>query len=105
LDVYAVVESGGKQYRVEVGQSIQVDRLPYGVGDKIELDKVLLVADESGVRVGQPHLEGATVHATVTLQDKYRKILVFRYRPKKRIRRKTGHRQDYTRLHIDEIVA
>ena len=65
LDVYAVVESGGKQYRVEVGQSIQVDKLQYEVGDKLELDKVLLVADESGVRIGQPHLEGASVHATV----------------------------------------
>jgi large subunit ribosomal protein L21 len=82
-----------------------VGKLPLGVGDKVELDKVLLVADESGVKVGQPHVEGAKVHATVTLQDKYRKILIFHYRPKKRIRRKTGHRQDFTRLRVDEIVA
>lgn len=103
--MYAVVESGGKQYRVEVGQSIEVAKLPLGVGDKVQLDKVLLVADTGDVRVGQPHVDGARVLATVTLQDKYRKILIFKYRPKKRIRRKTGHRQDFTRLHIDEIVA
>ena len=103
--MYAVVESGGKQYRVEVGQSIEVAKLPLGVGDKVQLDKVLLVADTGDVRVGQPHVDGARVLATVTLQDKYRKILIFKYRPKKRIRRKTGHRQDFTRRHIDEIVA
>lgn len=103
--MYAVVETGGKQYKVQVGKSIEVDKLPLAVGEKVELDKVLMVATDEGVQVGTPHVGGAKIHATVTLQDAYRKILVFKYRPKKRIRRKTGHRQEFTRLRIDQIVV
>jgi large subunit ribosomal protein L21 len=102
--VYAVVESGGKQYKVQVGQSIEVDKLPVAVGDKVQLDKVLVVATDKKTKVGTPHVKGASVNATVTLQDAYRKILVFKYRAKKRYRRLTGHRQEFTRLRIDEII-
>lgn len=103
--MYAVVETGGKQYKVQVGQTIEVDRMPVPVGEKVSLDQVLLVATGKDVKVGNPNVAGAKVQATVTLQDAYRKIIVFKYSPKKRIRRKTGHRQQFTRLHIDKIIV
>jgi large subunit ribosomal protein L21 len=103
--VYAVIKTGGKQYRVSPGDSVEVEKLPYEVGEQIELDQVLLVGNGSGVKIGRPLVKGAKVKATVTRQAKGRKIIVFKYRPSKRYRRKKGHRQHYTRLHIDEILA
>jgi large subunit ribosomal protein L21 len=103
--VYVVVETGGKQYKVQVGQTIEVDKMPFPVGEKVYLDKVLLLATDKGVKVGKPNVVGAKVEATVTLQDAYRKIIIFRYQPKKRFRRKTGHRQQFTRLRIDNIIS
>lgn len=103
--MYAVVETGGKQYRVTVGQTIEVEKLPFAVGEKVELDKVLLVADGDEVKVGQPIVKGAKVLATVVEHGKGKKIIVFKYKPKERYRRKKGHRQAYTRLRIEKIVA
>ncbi|MGD2041868.1 MAG: 50S ribosomal protein L21 [Anaerolineae bacterium] len=103
--MYAVIKTGGKQYRVTPGDSIDVERLPYEVGEQIELDQVLLVANGSGATVGQPLVKDAKVKATVTRQAKGRKVVVFKFRSSKRYRRKKGHRQFYTRLRIDEIVA
>jgi large subunit ribosomal protein L21 len=103
--MYAIVKTGGKQYRVSPGDSIDVDRLPSEAGEQIELDSVLLVHDGSDTKIGQPLVEGAKVKATVTRQAKGRKVVVYKYRPRNRYRRKRGHRQHYTRLHIDEIVA
>jgi large subunit ribosomal protein L21 len=103
--MYAVIKTGGKQYRVSPGDSIDVERLPYEVGAQIELDQVLLVAEDSAAQIGQPLVKGATVKATVTRQAKGRKVIIFKYSPSKRYRRKKGHRQHYTRLRIDEIVA
>jgi large subunit ribosomal protein L21 len=103
--VYAVVETGGRQYKVSAGEIVDVEKLPFGVGEEIELDKVLLVADGEEVRVGQPTIEGAKVLATVTDHVKGPKIIIFKYKPKVRYRRKKGHRQVYTRLTIDEIVV
>jgi len=103
--VYAVVETGGKQYKVSAGDTVDVEKLPFEVGEKIELDRVLLVADGDEVRVGQPTVEGAKVLATVTDHVKGPKIIVFKYKPKERYRRKKGHRQAYSRLMIDEIVV
>lgn len=103
--MYAVVETSGKQYKVSAGEIIDVGKLPLEVGEKIELDRVLLVADGEEVRVGQPTIEGAKVLATVTDHVKGPKIIVFKYRPKEHYRRKKGHRQAYTRLTIDEIVT
>jgi large subunit ribosomal protein L21 len=103
--MYAVVKTGGKQYRVSPGESIDVEKLPYEVGEQVELGEVLLVADGSDCKVGTPLVEGAKVVATVTRQAKGRKIIVYKYRPSKRYRRKRGHRQHYTRLRIDEVVA
>ena len=103
--MYAIMATGGKQYQVQTGQIIDVEWLPADVGQKVELDQVLLVADEEAVRVGQPMVEGARVRATVLRQDKARKILVFKFKAKERYRRKAGHRQPFTRLRIDEIVV
>ena len=103
--MYAIVKTGGKQYRVSPGDSIDVEKLPFEVGEQIELDKVLLVANGSGATIGQPLVKGAKVKATVTRQTKGRKLIVYKYRPSKRYRRKKGHRQNYTRLRIDEVVA
>ena len=103
--MYAVIKTGGKQYRVSPGDSIEVEKLPYEVGEQVELDEVLLVANGSGTQIGRPLVEGAKVKATVTRQAKGRKVIIFKYRPSKRYRRRRGHRQHYTRLRIDEIVA
>jgi large subunit ribosomal protein L21 len=103
--MYAVIKTGGKQYRVSPGDSIDVEKLPYEVGHQIELDQVLLVANGSGAKIGQPLVDGAKVKATVTRQAKGRKVIIFKYRPSKRYRRRKGHRQHFTRLRIVEIVA
>ena len=103
--MYAVVETGGKQYRVTVGQTIEVEKLPFAVGEKVELDRVLLVADGDEVKLGQPTVKGAKILATVVEHGKGKKIIIFKYKPKERYRRKKGHRQAYTRLRIEKIVA
>lgn len=100
---YAIVESGGKQYRAVEGSTIEVDRLPVEAGEQVTLENVLLVADNGEVKVGTPRVKGAQVNATVAGHIKGPKVVVFRYRPKKRIRVKTGHRQQYTRLKIESI--
>ena len=101
--MYAIVESGGKQYKAVPGTTVEVDRLHIEEGTQIDLDKVLLVADDEDIKVGTPTVDGATVKATVVEHFKGKKILVFKYIPSKRYRRKRGHRQQYTRLQIDEI--
>ncbi|MBX5490735.1 MAG: 50S ribosomal protein L21 [Chloroflexi bacterium] len=102
--MYAVVETGGKQYKVEPGATVQVERLPAEVGSTVELDRVLLIGDGDEVQVGRPTVAGARVVAEVVAQEKGEKIIVFRYKPKVRYRRKTGHRQRLTRLLIKEIA-
>lgn len=102
---YAIMESGGKQYKAVPGETVRVDRLPNEVNDKIDLDKVLLVVDDGDIKIGTPMLEGATIKATVSDQIKGRKIRVFKYKPKVRYRKRQGHRQRYTLLKIDEIVT
>ncbi|HEX9029541.1 MAG TPA: 50S ribosomal protein L21 [Anaerolineales bacterium] len=100
---YAIVEDGGKQYKAVVGGTIEVDRFPAEVGESLDLERVLLVVDDDDVSVGTPLVAGARVQATVVGQVKGPKLIVFHYKPKKRIRVKTGHRQKYTRLQIDAI--
>ncbi len=102
--MYAVIESGGKQYRVSEGDAISVEKLPYEVGEKVEFERVLLVSDKKGVTIGQPIVTGAKVVAKVEAEEQGRKILVWKYRPKQRYRRRRGHRQAYTRLRIEKIV-
>ena len=103
--MYAIVESGGKQYKAVPGTTLEVDRLHIEEGTSIDLDQVLLVADGEDVKVGTPTVDGASVKATVVEHFKGRKILVFKYIPRERYRRKKGHRQQYTRLQIEEIAV
>lgn len=103
--MYAIVECGGRQYRAEEGHTFSVEKLPLEVGEQITLDRVLLLNQDENVSVGQPTVEGASVKATVVKQFKGKKIFVWKYKPKKRYRRRQGHRQLYTTLRIDEIVA
>jgi large subunit ribosomal protein L21 len=100
---YAIIQSGGKQYRAVEGQAIEVDKLDLEVGKKVELGEVMLVADGNQVLVGKPTVADAKVAATVVSQDKGEKISVFKYKPKIRYRVKTGHRQLFTRLMIESI--
>lgn len=103
--MYAVIESGGKQYRVSLGDVIRVEKLNAEVGDTVQFDKVLLVSDENNVRVGRPYLDNATVSAKVLRQDKARKVLAFRYKAKKNVRVRKGHRQPFTEVEISAIDA
>ncbi len=103
--MYAIIRSGGKQYRAEVGGLIDVDRLPNDVGDSIEISDVLLVGNGDDSRVGQPTVAGASVTATVIEQFRGKKIIVYKYRQRTNYRRKQGHRQYYTRLRIEDIKA
>lgn len=102
---YAVVESGGKQYVAREGESVEVDRLPVQAGSSIDFDRVLLVVDGDQVQVGAPVVEGLKVQGTVSEHIQGPKIVVFRYIPKERYRRKTGHRQQYSRVKITAIAA
>lgn len=101
--MYAIVRTGGRQFRAEVGQTIDVEKLPYNEGDTVELEEVLLIADEDNTKIGQPLVEGAKVKATVVSQFRGPKIIIFHYKPKKRYRKRGGHRQYYTRLKIESI--
>ena len=103
--IYAIIETGGKQYRVTSGQVIDVEKLDVAPGNTIELDRVLLIADDDKVTVGAPTVEGAKVLATSEGDGKGKKVIVFKYKPKVRYRKKTGHRQPYTRLTIDKIIG
>ncbi len=100
--MYAIIKTGGKQYKVSEGDLVRVEKLPYEVGDTVEFDEVLLVAGDE-VKVGSPVIENAKVTATVEDQNKDKKIVVFKYKPKKQYRRKHGHRQPYTLVKIDSI--
>jgi large subunit ribosomal protein L21 len=101
--MYAVVRTGGKQYCMSAGDTLEVEKLEGAVGDTITLSDVLLVADGENVTVGQPVVDGANVTAKITGQYRGNKIIVFRYRPKKRIRVRRGHRQWRTRLQIEAV--
>jgi large subunit ribosomal protein L21 len=105
VHVYAIVECGGRQYRAEEGHSFSVEKLPYEVGEQIELERVLLLADGEDISVGAPTVGSTSVKATVIEQYRAKKIFVWKYKSKSRYRRRQGHRQYYTRLHIDEIVT
>ena len=102
---YAIVEDGGKQYKAVEGGTIDVDRFTSEIGDQLDLERVLLVVNDDQVTVGTPLVQGAKVQATVVEQVKGKKVVVFKYKPKKRYRVKSGHRQQYTRLMIDSIAV
>ena len=103
--MYAILETGGKQYKVRPGDTLQVEKLPAEPGATVELDRVLMVADGDEVRIGTPLVDCARVVAEVVDQRRGPKIVVFKYKPKKNYRRRTGHRQSLTRLQITSINA
>ena len=103
--LYAVVRTGGKQYRVQEGRSLTLDRLPGEPGETIELRDVLLLADGESVTIGNPLVEGARVVGTIAEQGRGKKIIVFRYKSKTRARKKTGHRHAFTRFTVEDILA
>ena len=101
--MYAIVQTGGHQYKVAPGDMIEVEKLDAEPGAEVELGEVLMVSGDDGVKIGTPFVSGARVLARVVSQDKGPKLIVFKYKPKKRYRRKTGHRQNITRLAIKDI--
>ena len=103
--MYAIVRDRGMQYRVESGKTIAIDLMDAEPGSQIELGEVLFVGGDSGTLVGSPLVSGAVVRAEVVENFKGEKIVVFRYRNKKRYRRRTGHRQRYTQIRISDIIA
>ncbi|EKQ55112.1 MULTISPECIES: 50S ribosomal protein L21 [Clostridium] len=103
--MYAVLATGGKQYRVQEGDVIYVEKLNADVDSTVELNEVLAVGTDAGIKVGAPVVEGAKVVAKVAAQGKAKKVVVFKYKSKKDYRRKNGHRQPYTKLVIEKIEA
>ncbi|MGD6968957.1 50S ribosomal protein L21 [Rossellomorea vietnamensis] len=102
--MYAIIETGGKQIKVKEGQSIYIEKLAGNEGETVTFDKVLFVGGDN-VKVGSPLVDGATVTAKVEKQGRAKKLVVFKYKPKKNYRRKQGHRQPYTKVTIDKINA
>ncbi|HZH93944.1 MAG TPA: 50S ribosomal protein L21 [Tissierellaceae bacterium] len=103
--MYAIIETGGKQYKVQEGDVVFVEKLNAEEGDAVNFDKVLLMSTDSGVTPGKPFVEGAKVEGTVLAQGKAKKIVVFKYKAKKNIRKKQGHRQPFTKVQINKIVG
>ena len=103
--MYAVIRSGGKQYRVAPGQTVRLERVAGDVGAKVELGNVLLVENDGNIQVGSPIITNAKIEATVLEHDRSKKILVFKKKRKKQYRRTHGHRQDYTAVRIDQIIV
>lgn len=103
--MYAIVDSGGKQYKVEEGDILKVEKLTGEVGDKISFDKILMFSDGKKVNIGTPLVEDVTVNGHIVEQGKTKKIIVFKYKRRKRYRRKQGHRQQFTAVKIDTIKS
>lgn len=102
--MYAIIETGGKQLKVEVGDSIFVEKLDVKVGEEYTFDKVLFTSDKT-TKIGKPYVKGASVKAEVEKQGKEKKVVIYKYNPKKHYHKKQGHRQPYTKLVIKEIIA
>lgn len=103
--MYAIIETGGKQYKIREGDTVDVELLDGDIGDTVELDQVLMISGDDEMMVGKPTVEDALVRATVVDEVRGDKVVVFKYKPSNRYRRKTGHRQNYTRLQIEKITA
>jgi large subunit ribosomal protein L21 len=104
-EMYAIISTGGKQYKVSVGDEIFIEKLEGEAGDSIKFDVVLAICDDNGIQTGAPTVEGVSVDGEIVKQGKQKKIIVFKYKAKKGYRRKKGHRQPYTRVRINKIVV
>jgi large subunit ribosomal protein L21 len=103
--MYAVISSGGKQYRVMEGQTLKLEKLPVEVGEKIEFDQVLMLGEGADVKVGTPFVEGGKVTATVVSHGRHKKIKIMKFKRRKHHQKQTGHRQDYTEVTFTGIKA
>jgi len=101
--MYAVIKTGGKQYRITPGEEVRVEKLPGNVGDQVTFEEVLLTSDGENVTVGKPFVENAKVVARITGQGKGRKVVVFKYKKRKNYRKKRGHRQHYSLVRVEDI--
>ncbi|PKM77444.1 MAG: 50S ribosomal protein L21 [Firmicutes bacterium HGW-Firmicutes-15] len=101
--MYAVIQTGGKQYKVAEGEILKVEKLAGAAGDKLVLDQVLIVKDENGIKIGAPLLKDARITVEVIEQGRAKKIIVYKYKKRKNYRRKQGHRQSYTKIKIEKI--
>jgi len=104
-DMYAVIKTGGKQYRVEAGEKIRIEQILADIGSKLVIDQVLMVVDGNNVSVGKPLVNGATVKATVLVQGRHDKVRIFKMRRRKHYQKHQGHRQNYTEIQITGISA
>ena len=102
--MYAIIATGGKQYKVEEGDIIRVEKLDVKEGEEITFDQVLVVGDKE-IKIGDPTVNGASVKATVMTEGKEKKVIVYRYKPKTGYHKKNGHRQPYTQVKIESIIA
>ncbi len=103
--MYAVISTGGKQYRVCKGDLLRIEKIPGKVGASVDFDRILLYSDGENLNVGNPTLDDVKVSASIVQQDKAKKVIVFKYKRRKRFRRKRGHRQEFTAIKIDNISA
>ena len=103
--MYAVIKTGGKQYKVEAGEKLRIEKLLGDVGSKVVIDKVLMIADGEKTMIGAPLISGATVNATVLSHGRADKVMIFKFRRRKHYRKTQGHRQSFTEIQIDTIAA
>jgi large subunit ribosomal protein L21 len=103
--MYAVIKTGGKQYRVAAGEKLKIEQIPAEVGAEITLDQILMVGEGETVKIGAPLVSGASVKATVLSQGRHKKVTIFKMRRRKHYQKHQGHRQNYTEIRIDGISA
>ena len=103
--MYAVIKTGGKQYRVAAGEKLKIEQIPADIGAEISLDQILMVGEGETVKIGTPLLSGASVKATVLAQGRHKKVSIFKMRRRKHYQKHQGHRQNYTEIRIDGISA
>ncbi|MCZ7585100.1 MAG: 50S ribosomal protein L21 [Deltaproteobacteria bacterium] len=101
--MYAVIETGGQQYKVKEGDTLKVERLDGDVGSKLTFDKILVIGDEGDTKLGRPYVDGARVESEIVAQDRHRKVIVFKYRRRKGYQKKQGHRQPFTKVRITKV--
>jgi large subunit ribosomal protein L21 len=101
--MYAIIETGGKQYRVEEGETIFIEKVKAADGEVVAFEKVLMISGDEGLTIGKPYIENAKVEATILKTGKQKKVIIFKYKAKKDYRKKQGHRQPFTQVKIDKI--